>query len=140
MGRSLSLSPLLGHAVTWLTAHLLVGIWVVSTCSHYGESHMNTQGQSSVWTGALASLAEHWEWSCWVTYKNAFRGAWVAELVERLTSAPVMISRVVGSSPASGSVLTARSLEPVSDSVSPSLSASPPFARSLSLSLSLSQK
>ena len=33
----------------------------------------------------------------------------------------VLISRFVGSSPASGSVLTARSLEPVSDSVSPSL-------------------
>ena len=41
----------------------------------------------------------------------------------------------MGSSPASGSVLTARSLEPVSDSVSPSLSLSF-LARVLSLSLS----
>ena len=49
------------------------------------------------------------------------RGAWVAQSVERPTSAQVMISRSVSSSPASGSVLTARSLEPVSDSVSPSL-------------------
>ena len=48
-------------------------------------------------------------------------GAWVAQSVERLTSAQVMISRSVGSSPASGSVLIAQSLEPVSDSVSPSL-------------------
>ena len=50
-------------------------------------------------------------------------GAWVAQSVEHPTSARVMISRFVGSSPASGSVLTAQSLEPASDSVSPSLSA-----------------
>ena len=50
-----------------------------------------------------------------------FRGAWVAQSVERPTSAQVMISRSVSSSPASGSVLTAQSLEPVSDSGSPSL-------------------
>ena len=48
-------------------------------------------------------------------------GAWVAQSVKRLTSAQVMISQSVSSSPASGSVLTAQSLEPVSDSVSPSL-------------------
>ena len=48
-------------------------------------------------------------------------GAWVAQSVERLTSAQVTISWSVSSSPASGSVLTAQSLEPVSDSVSPSL-------------------
>ena len=63
-------------------------------------------------------------------------GAWVAQSVKRLTSAQVMISQFVGSSPASGSVLTARSLEPVSDSASPSLPA-PPL---LMLSLSVSQK
>ena len=65
-----------------------------------------------------------------------FRGAWVAQSVKWPTSAQVMISRSVSSSPASGSVLTAQSLEPVSDSVSPSLSALPPFM----LWLSLSQK
>ena len=54
--------------------------------------------------------------------------------VGRLTSAWVMISQYVGSSPASGSVLTAQSLEPASDSVSPSLSAPPPLTLSLSLS------
>ncbi|XP_044899138.1 E3 ubiquitin-protein ligase LRSAM1 isoform X4 [Felis catus] len=48
-------------------------------------------------------------------------GAWVAQSVQRLTSAQVMISRFVSSSPVSGSVLIARSLEPVSDSVAPSL-------------------
>ena len=58
------------------------------------------------------------------------------------TTAQVMISQSVSSSPTSGSVLTAQSLEPASDSVSPSLSA--PFllalCLSVSLSLSLSQK
>ena len=37
-------------------------------------------------------------------------GSWVAQSVKRLTSAQVMISRFVGSSPASGSVLTVRSM------------------------------
>ena len=51
---------------------------------------------------------------------------------------------VVGSSPALGSALTAQSLEPASDSVSPSFSAPPPYVIVLSLSLfvsvSVSQK
>ena len=46
----------------------------------------------------------------------------------------VTISRSVSSSPASGSGLMAQSLEPVSDSLSPSLSAPPPFVLCLSLS------
>ena len=72
-----------------------------------------------------------------VSHRNSTPGgAWVAQLVERPTSAQVMISRSVSSSPASGSALTAQSLEPVSDSVSPSLSASP----LLMLCLSLFQK
>ena len=54
-------------------------------------------------------------------------GAWVAQSVKRPTSAQVTISRSVSSSPESGSGLMAQSLEPVSDSVSPSLSAPPPF-------------
>ena len=61
-------------------------------------------------------------------------GTWVAQLVERPTLAQVMISWFVGSSPTSGSVLTAQSLEPASDSVSSSLSASPPLALCLSFS------
>ena len=48
-------------------------------------------------------------------------GVWVAHSVGCPTSAQVMISQSVSLSPASGSVLTAQSLEPVSDSVSPSL-------------------
>ena len=64
------------------------------------------------------------------------RGAWVAQLVRCPTSAQVMISQFVSSSPTLGSVLTAQSLEPASDSLSPSLSL--PLLRSCSLSLSLS--
>ena len=58
----------------------------------------------------------------------------MTQLVKHLTSAQVMISQFVNLSPVSGSVLTAQSLEPASDSVFPSLSASPP-AHALSLSL-----
>ena len=64
----------------------------------------------------------------------------MVQSVKHPISAQVMISRLVGSSPASGSVLTAQSLEPASDSVSSSLSAPPPLILCLSLSLSLSQK
>ena len=49
------------------------------------------------------------------------QGAWVAQSVELLTLAKVMISWFMGLSPMSGSVLTAQSLEPASDSISPSL-------------------
>ena len=60
----------------------------------------------------LSKINEHW-------------GAWVAQSVERLTSAQVMISQSVGLNPTSDSVLTAQSLESASDSVSPSLSTPP---------------
>ena len=53
-------------------------------------------------------------------------------MLKRPTLAQVMISQLVSSSPASGSVLTARSLEPASDSVSPSPSPFPAHALSLS--------
>ena len=67
----------------------------------------------------------------------AFRGAWVAQSVERPTSAQVMISKFVSLSPSSGPVLTAQSLEPASDSVSPSLPC--PGLCALVLSLALSE-
>ena len=66
--------------------------------------------------------------------KSISRGARGAPSVERPTSAQVMISRLVGWSPASGSVLTARSLEPASDSVPPCLSDPNPLAFCLCLS------
>ena len=58
----------------------------------------------------------------------------MAQSVKRPTLAQVLISRFMGSSTMSGSVLTAQSLEPASDSVSLSLSPSP--ARALSLPVS----
>ena len=67
--------------------------------------------------------------------KDILWSAWVAQSVKRLTLAQVTISQFMGSSPASGSVLTARSLEPVPDSVSPFLSVPPPLMLCLSLSL-----
>ena len=51
----------------------------------------------------------------------------MAQSAKRPTSAQAMISRSVSSSPTSGSVLTAQSLEPAWDSVSPSLSPPPLF-------------
>ena len=59
------------------------------------------------------------------------RGAWMAQLVERLTSARVVILWFVSLSPASGSVLTAQSLEAASDTMPPSPSAPPPLFLSL---------
>ena len=67
--------------------------------------------------------------------KRNSRGAWVAESVKCLTSVLVMISWFLISSPALGSVLTAHSLEPASDSMSPSLSVPPLLTLCLSLSL-----
>ena len=66
-------------------------------------------------------------------------GTWMAPSVKHLTSAQVMISQFVSLRPAPGSVLTAQSLEPASDSVSPSLCSSADRSLSLSLSLSLSK-
>ena len=65
------------------------------------------------------------------------RGTWVAQSVKRPTLAQVRISRLVGSSPTSGSVRTAWSLEPASDAVS--LSLNPSWALALSLCLCLSK-
>ena len=59
----------------------------------------------------------------------------MAQSVKHLTLAQVMISWLRSLSPMLGSVLTAQSLEPASDSVSPSLSAAPLLTLSLSLSL-----
>ena len=58
---------------------------------------------------------------------NCFQSTWVGQSVEHLTSAQVMILRFMRSSPTSGSVLTAWSLKPVLNSVSPSLSLSLPL-------------
>ena len=78
--------------------------------------------------GAYISVAEAENKQDW--------GACMAQLVEHLTSARVMLSQFTSSSPASSSVLTAQSLEPALGSVTPSLSA----LSLLTLSLSVSQK
>ena len=61
---------------------------------------------------------------------------WHSQLsIQLLILAQIIISQLVGSSPVLGSVLTAQSLEPVSDFVFPSLSVHPLLALYLSLSL-----
>ena len=80
-----------------------------------------SRGQRQPWEGLHQT-----EDTCW--------GARVAQPVKHLTSAQVMVSQLMGLSPASGSVLTGGSLEPASDSVSPSLSAPPLLMLCLSLS------
>ena len=62
----------------------------------------------------------------------------MAQSVESLTAARALVSQLVSSSPALGSVLTAQSLELASDSVSLSCSAPPLLMLSVCLSLSLS--
>ena len=65
------------------------------------------------------------------------RMSWGTRLAQStMTLAQVMISHFLSSSPTSGSVLTAQSLKPASDSVSPSLCPSPTHTVSLSLFLS----
>ena len=70
-----------------------------------------------------------------VSFKELIQGSWVAQSVKRPTSAQVMISQFMGGSLTLGSVLTAQSLEPVSDSVPPSCSAPPLLELCLSLFL-----
>ena len=89
-------------------------------------------------TSTYLNIEQHtpdWYILCIYVYlhqRKKWGGAWVAQSVKRLTSAQVMVSRFMGSSPTSGSVLTARSLEPASDSVSPLC---PSSTHTLSLSL-----
>ena len=68
------------------------------------------------------------------------RGRLGSYIVEHLTSAQVMISRFMGSSPTFSSVLTAQSMQPASDSVSPSLSAPPPLVCALSLKMNIPKR
>ena len=64
----------------------------------------------------------------------------MAQLVKHLTSAQIMISQLVSSSPVLGSVLTGQSPEPASDLCLPFSPPFPAHARVRMLSLSLSQK
>ena len=91
--------------------------------SHSSSPPLIRNRRLSLWTGWIRRVL-NW-------------GTWVAQSVECPTLAQVKISQFVGSSPGSGSVLTARSLEPASDSMSSSFSA--PLLLIVSLSLSLSK-
>ena len=109
----------------WWEAPLLVG-------------HLNTL-MLWRWTDELVNNCPHWNKSVrtykYETISTMFRGTWVAQLVKHPTSAQVMISQFVSSSPALGSVLTAQSLEPTSDSVSPPFSTPPLLTLCVCLSI-----
>ena len=74
-------------------------------------------------------------WYHWQYFLAKRRSKVGAQFVKHPSSDQVVISQFVSSSPTSGSVLTAQSLEPASDSVSPSLSAPPLLTLCLSLCL-----
>ena len=98
--------------------------------STFGQEHtVNESGAKMDTQASLTSMLE-----IFITTQNTdSRGAWVAQSFERPTSAQVMISRLVSSSPTSGSVLTAQGLETASDSLSP-LSLLLPCSHPVSLS------
>ena len=95
------------------------------TCTPMSIAVLSTIAK--LWKEPKCPLTDEWIKKMW------YRGAWVVQSVERPTLAQVMISQFVSSSPTSGSVLTAQSLKPASDSVSPSLSDPPLFMLSLCL-------
>ena len=78
-------------------------------------------GTESLYGQQIAKTTEHQN----TETKSHGKGAWVAQSVKPLTSVQVMISQFVSSSPASGSVLTAQSLEPLQMLCLPSLCAPP---------------
>ena len=120
---------------------LKLGVWclILNDIFHwcYWENTKEKEKETEVqWNGMNSGFGV---WEIWIKMtdfdKNIYhRGAWVAQSVKHLTPAQVTISQFMGSNPLSGSVLTARSLEPAPDSVSPSLSAPPPLMLCLSLS------
>ena len=140
------------HVHIWTSGAAGVGLLLPAPCSCIvlpvcyqldGEVLPGSEGIFEQDMNGLETRTQEVEWmagNIWhflpLWKRAAFGGAWVVQSVERPTSAQVTISRSVSLSPESGSGLMAQSLEPVSDSVSPSLSALPPFM----LCLSLSQK
>ena len=129
------LSTTSGHNTAWLT-HLF--------CSHWRLPEFLPLYLYWPFLSLLVFILLVFVFSCATLLLNIFLflkwdyfwGARVAQLVKCLTSAQVMISRFMSLSPTSGSVLTARSLEPASDSVSLSLSLPLPCLHSVSLPLS----
>ena len=141
----------LGIIALWLDDSLLLGAVCIVEClaayllSIHQMERINTplslsDSQKCHQTCPSVSPDRHnapsWEPIPYTQFKKPSPCGRVAQLVKRPTLAQVTISRSMSSSPAAGSVLTPRSLEPVSDSVSPSLSDPLLFM----LCLSLSQK
>ena len=116
-------------------------IWVLPITCREG---LHFQCVSFVWHSPwifLSSKSPTWEFPASYCFgfcnnEDIIAGApgWLSWF-KHLTSTQVMISRFVSSSPTSGSVLTVQTLEPASDSVSPSLSAPPLLMLCLCLSL-----
>ena len=75
-------------------------IFILITCSNNKFCHCSSNSCE------LGSCLLRQQW-----FKCDYRGAWVAQSVKHLTSAQVTISQSVSSSPVSGSVLTAQSLD-----------------------------
>ena len=100
--------------------------------------HLSVQNTSAPITFLTCST-----WSCsnmtGITCRQELpvKGAWVVQSVRCLTSAQVMISWTMGSSPVLGSVQTVQSLEPA---VSPSLCPSPARALCFCVCVCLSLK
>ena len=125
------------HAARFSSLHFW--ITAAATCQSYLQFHSLPKCQpNDLYKGKIlffnllvSSLAD-------LSIKSEiFRGAWVAQSVKQRTSAQVMISRLVGSSPTSGSVLAAWSLLqflylPVSLHLPLSLCISPTHTLSLS--------
>ena len=115
------------------------GITIKSSNGHLPKENENTNSKIYMHSYVYCSIiynSQDME-AAQVSSIDEWRGAWVAQSIKCPTSAKVMILWSMSSSPESGSVLAAQSLEPASDSVSMSLSAPPPLAL---FSLSLSQK
>ena len=67
---------------------------------------------------SLGRMVEHHNQSHNIKNAADLRGTWMVQLVKHPTSAQVIISQFVDSSPVSGSVLTSQSLESALDSLS----------------------
>ena len=92
---------------------MLTAIQVVLTRPRDGRWHVGVLGRAATVTHVFINIRNnrHRETCQESRLKGAGRGVWGAQSAERPASAPVKISRCASSSPASGSVLTARSPE-----------------------------
>ena len=108
---------LLGPSLSFLSCQGPLSNTAVTVPRYFNKRQLRTDPEWTLDTGRHFSMERNW----------------VGQSVEDLTSAQVTISWFVSSSPESGSALTARSLEPASDSLSPSRSALPQLALCLSL-------